>query len=193
MRPPLDAPDPAQTDALAGREPAPDRAAHGLIETLPGRDFRDVLGSFATGVTVVTTSTPSRELIGVTISSFNAVSLDPRLILWSLSLASPRFAAFRQASHYAVNVLALDQAWISDCFASRDHELFHQVRMRRGHSGLPLIDGCAAWFECRNAAHYPGGDHLIFVGEVERFARGATSEPLVFHGGRYRELRANNR
>lgn len=153
------------------------------------RDFRDALGSFATGVTVLTALAADGEPIGVTISSFNSVSLDPPLILWSLACESPRLEVFRKTSHYAVNVLAADQQWISDCFASRDDDRFAAVATSRGLAGVPLIEGCSAWFECRNELQYPGGDHLIFLGRVERFARGEATEPLIFHAGCYRWFR----
>lgn len=160
-------------------------AAQGLV----CRDFRDALGSFATGVTVLTALAPDGSMLGVTISSFNAVSLEPPLILWSLSRSSPRLDAFRRASQYAVNVLAADQQWISDCFANRDKtSCFDVVASSQGLAGVPLINGCAAWFECANEAQYPGGDHLVFIGRVRRFARGEASEPLIFHGGGYRQL-----
>ena len=96
------------------------------------RDFRSTLGRFATGVTVVTALTPDEQPIGVTISSFNSVSLDPRLILWSLSVESPKLEAFREASHFAVNVLATDQRNISNRFASRDRDRF---------ADLPVLPG----------------------------------------------------
>lgn len=151
-------------------------------------DFRRTLGSFATGVTVVTALNDEGRPIGLTISSFNSVSLTPPLILWSLALESPNFAAFRAASHFAVNVLAADQRAISDRFAARANDRFAGLAVRPGLAGVPLIDGCCAWFECAAEAHYPGGDHLIFVGRVERFSPGETSVPLIFHNGRYRRL-----
>ena len=154
------------------------------------RDFRDALGSFATGVTVLTALAPGGQPIGVTISSFNSVSLEPPLILWSLSNNSPRLAAFRRATHYAVNVLAANQQWISDCFATPDDgDRFAGVATSRGLGDVPLIEGCSAWFECANEIQYPGGDHLVFMGRVRRFARGDAREPLIFHAGGYRQLR----
>ena len=156
------------------------------------RDFRDALGSFATGVTVLTALAADGEPVGVTISSFNSVSLEPPLILWSLSCTSPRLEDFRHASHYAVNVLAADQQWLSDCFAYRENDCFGAVGVTAGLAGVPLIGGCSAWFECSSEAQYPGGDHLIFVGRVRRFARGEAVEPLIFHAGRYRELRGDS-
>ena len=152
------------------------------------RDFRSALGCFATGVTVITARAADGSPIGVTISSFNSVSLDPPLILWSLSLNSPNLAAFRDASHYAVNVLAAGQQGLSDRFASRRSDRFVDLPIHAGLAGVPLLDGCCAWFECSNEAHYPGGDHLIFVGHVEHFAQGEAQAPLVFHNGAYRHL-----
>lgn len=152
------------------------------------RDFRSALGSFATGVTVITARAPNGEPIGMTISSFNSVSLDPPLILWSLALTSPNIEVFRAASHYAVNVLSVDQQSLSDRFASRSADRFSGVAVREGLSGVPLLDGCCAWFECTNEAHYPGGDHLIFVGHVEQFAQDDAQSPLIFHNASYRRL-----
>ncbi len=152
------------------------------------RDFRNTLGRFATGVTIVTAMSPKNEPIGVTISSFNSVSIEPPLILWSLSLNSPLLEAFRSAHHYAINVLAVDQQALSDRFASRTINRFADLPVQKGLGGTPLIEGCCAWFECSHEAQYPGGDHLIFVGHVERFAQGETDEPLVFHGARYRQI-----
>ncbi|EXI89445.1 MAG: p-hydroxyphenylacetate 3-hydroxylase, reductase component [Candidatus Accumulibacter regalis] len=158
------------------------------------RDFRDALGSFATGVTVLTAVDQDGQPMGVTISSFNSVSLDPPLIIWSLSAHSPRLEAFRRASFYAVNVLTASQQGISDCFAATDNsDRFEGVATSRGIGGIPLIEGCSAWFECANEVQYPGGDHLVFLGRVQRFARGEANEPLIFHGGCYRQLRATAR
>ena len=153
-----------------------------------GRDLRRTLGAFATGVTVVTARTPDGEPVGLTISSFNSVSLDPPLILWSLSLESPNLEAFRRASHYAVNVLAADQQWLSDRFAARRSDRFADLQQQPGLGGAPLLEGCCAWFECANDTQYPGGDHLIFIGRVERFAPGEAQSPLIFHRGSYRQL-----
>ncbi len=153
------------------------------------RDFRAALGNFATGVTVLTAVAENGERIGVTISSFNSVSLDPPLVLWSLSNDSPNLDAFRSAKFYAVNVLAADQQEISNRFAASHGDRFAGVAIRDGAHGIPLLDGCCATFECVNEIQYAGGDHLIFVGRVEHFAQDAEKSPLIFHGGRYRELK----
>lgn len=152
------------------------------------RAFRDTLGCFATGVAVLTTRTAGGEPLGLTISSFNSVSLDPPLVLWSLSANSPNLESFRRASHFAVNILAANQQPLSDRFAARDNDRFARLAVRQGLGGAPLLDGCCAWFECSNETQHAGGDHFIFIGRVQRFFRGEEQLPLIFHGGRYREL-----
>lgn len=151
------------------------------------RALRDALGAFATGVTVVTARDPAGCPIGLTVNSFNTVSLDPPLVLWSLSLASPRLAAFREASHFAVNVLAADQQAISERFARRDGDRFAGLEWDAGLGGAPRLSGCCACIECRTEARHAGGDHLIFIGQVARF-RHQPKAPLVFHGGGYAGL-----
>lgn len=151
------------------------------------RTLRDALGAFATGVTVVTALDPDGRAIGLTVNSFNAVSLDPSLILWSLSLASPNLVAFRQASHFAVNVLAADQQAVSERFAQRNSDKFTGIEWREGLGGTPLLAGCCAVLECRNEIQHAGGDHLIFIGRIEGCSR-EDRAPLVFHGGHYRVL-----
>lgn len=145
--------------------------------------FRAALGRFATGVTIVTAMTPEGTPLGLTVSSFNSVSLNPPLVLWSLSLGSSSFPVLDACSHYAINVLAADQLELAKAFASRKNtDRFANVAWRRGPAGSPLIDGCTAWFECHNRSRYPEGDHCIFVGEVERCDHAQTM-PLVFHAG----------
>jgi flavin reductase (DIM6/NTAB) family NADH-FMN oxidoreductase RutF len=144
--------------------------------------LRDALGRFATGVTVVTTMTP-RGPLGMTANSFASVSLDPPLVLWSPARKSRRFPAFESASHFAVHVLAIGQRKLAQRFA-RAGLVFADLDYRRGHGDAPLLDGCAARFECRHAAGYDGGDHLIVVGEVLRFEQ-AERAPLLYYRGRY--------
>jgi flavin reductase (DIM6/NTAB) family NADH-FMN oxidoreductase RutF len=151
------------------------------------RSLRDALGEFATGVAVVTTRDADGRPVGVTINSFASVSLDPPLVLWSLGLKSPTLAAFESCSHYAVNVLAADQVEFSQRFSQPMDDRFAGIGMEVGAGGTPLLPGCSAWFECRNEMRHPGGDHVILVGYVESFCR-ESKPPLVFHGGRYREL-----
>jgi flavin reductase (DIM6/NTAB) family NADH-FMN oxidoreductase RutF len=149
------------------------------------RDLRDALGRFATGVTVVTTMTPKGPL-GITANSFASLSLDPPLVLWSPARTSSRFAAFEAASHFAVHVLARDQQALAQHFA-RIGDGFERFGFTPGLGEAPLLEGAAARLECRHAAQFDGGDHLICVGEVLRLAHD-DREPLVYHRGGYRGL-----
>ena len=148
------------------------------------RFFRDALGCFVTGVTIVTTRAADGGVYGLTANSFNSVSLEPPLVLWSLDLQSNSLRAFLDATHFGVNVLALDQIALSRRFASQSGNRFAGVSYRLGPAGVPLIDGCAAWFECLTRARHEEGDHVIFVGEVEACGFNDVP-PLIFHGGRY--------
>ena len=140
---------------------------------------------FATGVTIVTAQTPAGELIGLTANSFNSVSLNPPLVLWSLSQAASSMSALSSGSHYAINILAADQKELAERFASRQENRWKGVLFTLGASGAPLLTGAAATFECANRSRYVEGDHVIFVGEVERCSHRAGAAPLLFHGGRF--------
>ncbi|HUC60988.1 MAG TPA: flavin reductase [Alphaproteobacteria bacterium] len=146
--------------------------------------FRTALGRFPTGVTVVTALSPKGAPVGLTANSFNSVSLDPPLVLWSLAKAAQLRTIFEAAPYYAINVLAADQIGVSRQFASRAHDRFEGIAWRPGLGGAPLIAGSAAQFECRNLRRYEGGDHLIFVGEVERFAD-LERPALAYHASDY--------
>jgi 3-hydroxy-9,10-secoandrosta-1,3,5(10)-triene-9,17-dione monooxygenase reductase component len=148
------------------------------------RAFRNALGAFATGVTVVTTRSSAGEQIGLTASSFNSVSLKPPLVLWSLARDAQSFPTFSQATHWAVHVLAADQEHLSRRFANRGTDKFAGLDVTCGLGQVPLLIGCKARFQCRTTFQYDGGDHVIFVGEVLDFTLSDTP-PLVFHGGRY--------
>ncbi len=140
---------------------------------------------FATGVTIVTARSVKGEPIGLTANSFNSVSIDPPLVLWSLSRQAGSMPAFERGSHYAINILAADQRALAERFASKDVARFDGVAYAPGASGVPLLEGAAAVFECFNRSRYEEGDHVIFVGEVESCARRGGAHPLIFHGGRY--------
>lgn len=149
------------------------------------REFRDALGMFATGVTIVTARGAQGELIGLTANSFNSVSLEPPLVLWSLSRAAASLAAFSNGSHYAINVLASDQKALAERFASRGVDRWSGVDHSPGISDAPVLSGCAATFECFNRSRYEEGDHVIFVGEVERCNHRSGVPPLLYHGGKF--------
>jgi 3-hydroxy-9,10-secoandrosta-1,3,5(10)-triene-9,17-dione monooxygenase reductase component len=148
------------------------------------RRFRVALGAFATGVTIVTTRDGEGRDVGLTANSFNSVSLDPPMVLWSLARGARSLPAFLAASHFAVHVLAADQEELSMRFAARGSEKFAGVDLERGVAQIPLLRGCAARFQCRTAFRHEAGDHMIFVGEVEEFDRSDLPE-LLFHRGRY--------
>jgi flavin reductase (DIM6/NTAB) family NADH-FMN oxidoreductase RutF len=149
------------------------------------QDFRAALGMFATGVTIVTGRDASGQRIGLTANSFNSVSLSPPLVLWSLARAAGSMPAFTRGSHYAINILAAEQRDLAERFAGKSADRFAGVSFREGSGGAPIIEGAAAVFECFNRSRYEEGDHVIFVGEVERCERREGAQPLIFHGGRY--------
>ena len=149
------------------------------------REFRDALGMFATGVTIVTARNAAGELVGLTASSFNSVSLAPPLVLWSLSHTASTLAAFANGAHYAIHVLAADQKPLAERFATRCIDRWAGVAFHPGINGAPLLEGAAATFECFNRSQYKEGDHTIFVGEVERCEHRAGVSPLLYHGGHF--------
>ena len=150
--------------ADAGRDIEPDGAA--AASAIDPADLRKVLGTFVTGVTVITTIDASGKAYGLTANSFTSVSLNPPIVLWNLSLTAPSHPIFREASRFAVNILADDQIDISKRFASLGRDKFAGVAVRRGLGGIPLIEGCAAYLECRSEASFPGGDHIVFLGST---------------------------
>ena len=148
-------------------------------------EFRTALGMFATGVTIVTARTAEGDLVGLTANSFNSVSLSPPLVLWSLSRAAASMPAFSTGSHYAINILAADQKELALRFAAKGVDRFADVEFIEGVGGAPLLAGAAASFECFNRSRYEEGDHVIFVGEVERCTHRAEASPLLYHGGKF--------
>ena len=148
------------------------------------RDFRNALGQFATGVTVVTTRTSAGEPIGLTANSFSSVSLSPPLVLWSLSLRSPNLPNFLQATHFAINVLARDQIALSQRFSKPMPNKFEGIACTDSASGIPLLTGTSAHFECRTEARHYSGDHVIFIGHVLHYSH-ADREALGYYRGRY--------
>ncbi len=160
--------------------------AHGaLAPNFSATEFRAALGMFATGVTIVTARSADGALIGLTANSFNSVSLEPPLVLWSLAQKAASMAAFRTGTHYAVNILSAEQQDLARQFASQGVDRFQGVRYTLGAAGAPLIEGALATFECFNRSRYEEGDHVIFVGEVERCAYREATAPLLFHGGKF--------
>jgi flavin reductase (DIM6/NTAB) family NADH-FMN oxidoreductase RutF len=154
------------------------------MSEIDARIFRDALGTFVTGVTIVTARAPDGEPVGLTVNSFNSVSLDPPLVLWSLALRAASLPSFREAKSWAVHVLAAGQEEMSGRFAAPGADRFAGLDINDGPEGAPLLPGFAARFGCEATFEYEGGDHAIFVGHVVDL-QSRDAEPLVYHGGRY--------
>lgn len=153
------------------------------------RAFRDALGRFGTGVTVVTCATPTGP-IGITANSFSSVSLDPPLVLWAPAKSSSRYPFFMAAQQFAIHVMGAEQFDLCKAFA-RSASAFDAAEWRLSASGVPLIEGCLARFECQQAAAHDGGDHSILLGRVER-VMARDGAPLLFQGGQYGSFAASS-
>lgn len=165
----------------------PDNRLHNNVNTPPNFDtqhFRRALAQFATGVTVITTRLANGNYVGLTASSFNSVSLNPPLVLWSLANGAQSMPIFHANSHYVINVLSAEQANLANQFSSRSENRFDGVAFDLSRTGQPILHGVSAWFECHNRSRYPEGDHVIFVGEVERCAYTPLA-PLIYHDGEF--------
>ena len=149
---------------------------------LDPRDFRNALGTFATGVTVITAMTGDGKPYGLTCNSFASVSINPPLVLWSLGMYSQGLPVFQNATHFAVNVLGASQQALATKFAKSSVDKFENVDWKPGLGNAPLLADSVAWFQCRAANRYYGGDHVIFLGAVEAYAYNR-KEPLLFVGG----------
>jgi flavin reductase (DIM6/NTAB) family NADH-FMN oxidoreductase RutF len=154
-------------------------------ERFDPRELRRALGQFATGVTVVTTLAEDGRRVGVTANSFTSLSLDPPLVLWCLDRSAASLPVFQAASHFAVNVLSAGQHYLSRQFAAPAEDKFAGVECTDGAGGMPILSGVLAHFICRSVQQLEAGDHVIVIGEVERFET-FDGEPLVFHSGAYR-------
>ena len=147
-------------------------------------EFRTALGMFATGVTIVTARSADGALVGLTANSFNSVSLAPPLLLWCLSKTAPSCRVFTGASHFAIHVLAANQKHLSKRFSNPSIDKFAELQFDAGLGRAPILGGAVATFECRLAQQHDGGDHLILIGEVERYNY-SDRHPLLFHAGDY--------
>ena len=147
-----------------------------------GQQLRDAMGSFLTGVTIVTARSENGAPYGLTVNSFNSVSLDPPLVLWSLDLKNSRTDLFRTAKGFTVNIMAASSETLIRKFASADADRFNNTNWHWGISGQPVLDEALASLECRLWAEYPGGDHAIFVGEVIDIRHGQGIPAAYFNG-----------
>lgn len=150
-------------------------------------EFRRAMGSFASGVNIVTARGDENAPLGITVSAFSSLSLEPPLILICIDKRASLHDHLSEGRHFAVNILAEDQQSLSARFASRDADRFNGIKCVEGANGSPLIEGALAHIECRVVAAYPGGDHTIYVGEVEA-TQVTDGNPLAYFRGRYSRL-----
>jgi 4-hydroxyphenylacetate 3-hydroxylase, reductase component len=156
-----------------------------LIENpMDTRDLRRAFSQFATGVTVITAKTKDGLRAGVTANSFNTVSLSPPIVLWSLAHSSTSLDIFRRAGHFAVNVLSLEQIALSRRFSQPSNDRFEGLYYTHRNNGAPLLENCSATLECVTLSEQIVGDHVLFLGQVERY-RYAEQAPLLFFNGKY--------
>jgi len=146
--------------------------------------FRAALGTFTTGVTIITTQAEDGTPVGITANSFNSVSLNPPLVLWSLAKNARSLPVFSEGRHWNVHVLSTEQETLSGRFARQGEDKFAEIELDTGISAAPLLQDCTARFQCRTAFQYEGGDHVIFVGEVLAFDH-SDRAPLAFQSGQY--------
>lgn len=153
-----------------------------------GRELRDALGRFATGVCLITTVSDTRQAVGMTVNSFSSVSLDPPLVLWCLQDNSDVYDTFATPRYYTVNILSAEQEAHSNQYAKKGEHKLDPAHYRLGKYGTPIIRDALVSFECELENTYDGGDHLIIVGRVRDMAQRPGGDPLLFFSGRYREL-----
>jgi flavin reductase (DIM6/NTAB) family NADH-FMN oxidoreductase RutF len=172
---------------------APDPANELASDSSPidPRDFRNALGTFATGVTIITAVAPDGKPYGLTCNSFASVSLNPPLVLWSLGVYSSSLTVFQNASHFTVNVLGASQQALADKFAKSSDEKFTGIDWTPGLGSAPVLAESVANFQCRSVNRYYGGDHVIFLGAVEAYSYNGR-EPLLFARGSYGRFLAEN-
>lgn len=155
------------------------------------RSLRDALGTFATGVTIVTTLSDSGEPVGLTANSFTSVSLEPPLLLVCPARSATTTLALEGCKHFAVNVLQKGQEEVSALFATKGTDRFAEIEFETWENDVPILRDALASFECRTHAVHEGGDHLILVGEIIRARYATHGEPLLYFRSDYRELKAD--
>ena len=156
--------------------------------SIDGRELRNALGRFATGVCLITLETGDGDALALTANSFSSVSLDPPLVLWNLQNNSDVFEHYAREQYFAINILADNQQSLSDSYARKGEHNLHPDHFLRGVKGSPVINGALVSIECELEATHEGGDHLIIVGRVLEMTEAAGGVPLLFFGGAYRAL-----
>jgi flavin reductase (DIM6/NTAB) family NADH-FMN oxidoreductase RutF len=158
------------------------------VDNQERRNYRDALGLFPTGITIVTALSDSGEKIGLTVNSFTSVSLHPPLILFAVALRANSAAVFQPGTRFAVNILSAEQEELARHFARYHPDKFAEVVFTPGRDGVPILGGSSAWLEAAVQDVHPSGDHLLIVGRVDRFAHCGDAPPLIYHRGQYRHL-----
>jgi 3-hydroxy-9,10-secoandrosta-1,3,5(10)-triene-9,17-dione monooxygenase reductase component len=166
-----------------GEQPVPDPRAGSRSEE-SSRRFRDVLGRFCTGVTVVTSMSDDQP-VGMTCQSFTSVSLDPPLVLFCPAKTSRAWPLMQRAGYFCVNLLSHDQLELSNGFASKGADKFHGVTWRPSATGAPLLDGVLGWVDCTVYAVHEAGDHYVVIGRVMDLGVEEAPHPLLFYKGQY--------
>jgi flavin reductase (DIM6/NTAB) family NADH-FMN oxidoreductase RutF len=156
--------------------------------SLDGRELRDALGRFATGVCLITAVSDNQQAMGMTANSFSSVSLEPPLVLWALQNNSDVYDVFANPRHFAINILSSEQQAHSNQYAKKGQHDLDPAHFREGKYGAPVIRHALVSFECELYATHEGGDHLIIVGRVKALHQRPTGEPLLFYSGGYHEL-----
>jgi len=153
------------------------------------RDFRNALGTFATGITVITTTHDNSGPVGITVNSFASVSLDPPLVLWCLDNDAFSYDIFAHCNNFAVHVLHQDQEATSQVFSTKNSSKFSSLDWETGEFGSPILKDCASHFECEMENKCAGGDHIIILGRVKSFKMHKDKPPLIYHAGEYQALK----
>ncbi len=157
-------------------------------ESFNSRMLRDALGKFATGVTVITGYSEQYGQFGVTVNSFNSVSLSPPLVLWSIANDSGTRLAFQTAKHFAIHILAENQVEMSRNFSSAQEDRLSHIKFQANEYRVPILEDCAACFECRPYNRQEAGDHEVYIGEVTALSINPRSRPLVYYSGNYSRI-----
>jgi flavin reductase (DIM6/NTAB) family NADH-FMN oxidoreductase RutF len=152
------------------------------------QEFRKAMGCYATGITVITSLSAAGKPVGMTVNSFNSVSLDPPLVLFSLDRKATHFADFMAASYFGVNILAEEQQQLSRVFSTQGIDRWEGVVYEKWETGSPILPGTLASFDCVTEARHDGGDHIIFIGRVLKLGFAPEGTPLLYYRGRYDQL-----
>ncbi len=151
-------------------------------------EFKNCLGCFASGVTVITCIDSNQAKQGITINSFSSLSLNPPLILFSLAHDSNNYPIFSSCKKFTVNILSDTQLDISNNFAFNKKDKWQNVSFSLGNNGCPVIDGVVAFIECDMHLQYQGGDHTIIIGKVTNLHKNSETKPLVYFQGKYNSI-----